>query len=150
MPSKDRFHPWRRMRDLGPSWKLQWSGALPTGRLGLTNFRTRTITLRLDLTFEERRCTITHEVEHAIRGTFLRSEYLREELEVDRISARLLLPSIRDVADAMVYHSGSYEQVAEDLWVDPWMLEVRLSSLQHLELGYFERRMTDVIVSDRA
>lgn len=132
------------MRDLGPSWKLKWSDDLPAGRLGLTNFKARTITLRPDLTFEERRCTITHEVEHALRGPCRRSEYLREELEVDRISARHLLPSIRDLTDAMIYHHGQYELAAEDLWVDPWMLEVRLSGLQQLERGYYERRLAEV------
>jgi Zn-dependent peptidase ImmA (M78 family) len=142
--ARDRFNPWRAMRALGPVWKLRWSHLLPDDTYGYTDHSAKTIVMRKGMSFEERRCTIAHEVQHAIRGPVAAAERVREELEVDRIASRLLIPSVRDLADAMILHHGQYELAAEELWVDPWMLEVRLSSMQHLERGYYERRMVDV------
>ncbi len=96
------------------------------------------------MSFEERRCTITHEVEHVLRGPSSRCSRLSEELLVDRWGSRLLLCSIRDIADAMAWHHADYEQVAEELWVDPWTLEVRMSNMTQLERGYLDRRLRDV------
>ncbi|MCD4535685.1 hypothetical protein LRP67_16450 [Nocardioides sp. cx-169] len=143
-----RFHAWRRMRDLGPSWKLAWSCDLPDDMYGYTNFIDRTITLREGLSFEERRCTITHEVEHVLRGPTSRCFVLHEEVRVDRRASRLLLSSVRDIADTLSYHHGDYERAAEDLWVDPWMLEVRLGSLWRNEQRYMDRRMAEVTVGE--
>lgn len=141
-----QFHPWRRLRDLGPTWRLRWA-ELPADTYGFTDWRSRTITLATGMSFEERRCTITHEVEHVLRGPASSCRRLAEEAEVDRISARLLLPDLRDVADALVFHHGQHDLAAEELWVDPWMLEVRLSTLRGLERGYLDRRLEDVIVT---
>lgn len=141
-----RFNPWRRLRALGPTWRLRWSHHLPADTYGKTNWGTRTITLAEGMSFEERRCTITHEVTHVLRGPASACDRVGEELLVDRISARLLLPSLRDVADALAYHRGDHDQAASDLWVDPWMLEVRLSSLRRLEMDYFHRRIDDVVL----
>jgi hypothetical protein len=140
------FHAWRRMRDLGPSWKLRFTLELDDDEYGYTDWSTRTIYLREGLSFEERRCTITHEVTHVERGPASLCHIAREELLVDRRSARLLLPSMKDIADTMVYHHGNYELVSEDLWVDPWMLEVRLSSLWQNERAYLSRRMGEVVL----
>lgn len=145
-----QFHPWRRLRDLGPSWTLEFSHHLPEAVYGWTDFRRRTITLREGLSFEERRCTITHEVEHARRGPASSCAVMAEELEVDRIASRLLLSSIRDVADTLIYHHGNYEAVAADLWVDVWMLEVRMSALRPDERAYLDHRLSDVILTHPA
>lgn len=99
--------------------------------------------MRQGMSFEERRCTIAHEVEHVMRGPVSRCDILREEASVDRTCSRLLLPSVLDVADSLVFHRGDYELAAEDLWVDPWTLEVRLGTLRGLERGYLERRLAD-------
>lgn len=146
MRETHRFNPWRRLRALGPSWKLRWSHDLPGDTYGDTNWGTRTITLAEGMSFEERRCTITHEVQHVMRGPASTCNEVAEELTVDRISARLLLPSIRDVADALVFHRGDHDQAAKDLWVDPWMFEVRLASLYGLEREYLRRRTDDIIL----
>lgn len=61
-------------------------------------------------------------------------------------SARLLLPSIGDIADSMVFFHGDYEQTAEELWVDPWTLEVRMASLHGLERKYLNKRLEDAIL----
>jgi hypothetical protein len=141
-----QFHPWRRMRDLGPSWKLAWRDDLPAEVYGFTDFATQTITMREGMSFEERRCTITHEVEHVLRGPTSTCHVMKEELAVDRRSSRLLLSSMRDIGDAMVWHGGDYEQVSEELWVDLWMLEVRLSALQKREREYLDKRRADIIL----
>lgn len=146
MRETHRFHAWRRLRDLGPTWRLKWSCDLPSDVYGLTSWRDRTITLREGLSFEERRCTITHEVEHVLRGPASGCSELVEELIVDRRAARLLLPSMRDIADALVYHRGHHDLAARELWVDPWMLEVRLSALYRLERDYLRRRIDDVVL----
>lgn len=141
-----RFNPWRRLRALGPSWRLRWSHDLPQTTFGTTNWGTRTITLAHGMSFEERRCTITHEVTHVLRGPASGCSHVAEELAVDRISARLLLPSIREVADALAFHRGDHDEAAADLWVDPWMLDVRLSSLYGLERDYLHRRTDDILL----
>lgn len=141
-----RFHPWRRLRDLGPTWRLRWREDLPWDVYGFTDYPSRTIHMRQGMTFAARRCTIAHEVEHVIRGPFSACDELREETDVNRRCARLLLPSMQDLADAMVWHDGDYEAVAEELWVDPWTLEVRLGSLRPLETRYLHARMNDVLV----
>lgn len=98
------------------------------------------------MSFEERRSTITHEVTHVERGPASSCRSVGEELVVDMLSARLLLPSMRDVADALVFHRGQHDAAAAELWVDPWMLEVRLSGLRALERDYLHRRIDDVVV----
>lgn len=143
-----RFHAWRRMRDLGPSWTLAWSNELADDLYGFTDFRSRTITLREGLSFEERRCTITHEVEHALRGPASRCSELAEELAVNRTGARLLLSSVKDIADCLMYHNGDYEEASSDLWVDPWTLEVRMAGLWRNEHRYLTRRLADVTLAD--
>lgn len=66
------------MRDLGPSWTLAWAD-LPPGTYGLTDHWRQTITLQRGMTYEERRCTIAHEVEHARRGPVPRHRIMQEE-----------------------------------------------------------------------
>lgn len=142
-----RFHAWRRMRDLGPSWTLAWSADFDEETYGETDFDTRTITLREGMTFEERRCTITHEVEHALRGPASSCSVLQEEVRVDRSGARLLLSSVKEIADCLVFHHGDYELTSTDLWVDPWTLEVRLGSLWRNERRYLESRLAEVTLA---
>lgn len=144
MRETHRFNPWRRLRALGPSWRLRWSHHLPADTYGVTNWGTRTITLAEGMSFEERRSTITHEVTHVLRGPASSCDSVKEELRVDWISSRLLLPSIGDIADSLVFHRGNHDHAAADLWVDPWMLEVRLSALWPLERDYLHRRIDDV------
>lgn len=138
------------MRDLGPAWRLKWRPDLPDDLYGFTSWRERTITLAEGMTFEERRCTIAHEVEHVLRGPSSTCRRLREETAVNLHCSRLLLPSIRDVADTLMWHHGNYEAAAEELWVDPWTLETRLGSLRSLERGYLDRRLgeTELLLVD--
>lgn len=146
MRETHRFNPWHRLHALGSTWRLQWSGCLPDDCYGLTDWPSRTITLRDDMSFEERRSTICHEVQHVVRGPASNCQRMEEEIAVSRIAARLLLPSLVDVADALTFHRGCHDSAAEDLWVDPWTLEVRLSALYPLERKYLQRRLDDAIL----
>lgn len=139
-----RFHPWRRLRDLGPSWTLRWRSDLPWDVYGFTEWSSRTIYMREGMTFEERRCTAAHEVEHVLRGPFSRCDELREETAINNRCSRLLVPSMQDMADALIWHHGDYERAARELWVDPWTLEVRMGSMYGLEASYLRRRIADV------
>lgn len=143
------FHAWRRMRDLGPSWHLRFTPDLPDDVYGCTDFGSRTICLRSGLSFEERRCTITHEVEHALRGPGSTCAVPAEESWVERRSARLLLPSVRELADALLSHEGDHEEAAASLWVDTLTLDVRLDSLRADERAYLQHRFDPLVLTPR-
>lgn len=139
-------NPWRRLRDLGSAWTLVWSDDLDDETYGFTDHDAKTITLREGMSFEERRSTIAHEVHHVYRGPVPTHKTLAEELLVDRCAARLLLPSMKDVADCLMWASGDYDEASVELWVDPLLLEVRLSSLHGRERTYLNRRLADIHV----
>lgn len=139
-----RFHPWRRLRDLGPSWKLVWRDDLPRDMYGFTRWADQTIHMRAGMTFEERRCTIAHEVQHVLRGLGSGCDVVAEEAIVDRRVSRLLIPSADDLADALAWANGRYEEAARELWVDPWTLEVRLSTLRASEQALVDARLGEI------
>lgn len=132
-------HPWRAFRAL-TDWTLRWE-ELPAGVLGLTDFDDHTVTLTLGMDQAQRRCTIAHETEHIIRGYTICEE--REEFIIDRSVSRLLLPSIKVVADAMVYHQGDTFHAAEDLWVDEDILRMRMRTPHPSEMFYMRRRFSE-------
>lgn len=134
-------HPWREFRAL-TDWTLKWS-ELPEGVLGLTDFRAKTVTLTLGMDQAQRRCTIAHETEHILRGYTVCEE--REEFIIDRNVSRLLLPSIKDVADTVLWHQGDCFHAAEELWVDEDILRMRLRVPHPSELHYLRRRFTEEI-----
>jgi hypothetical protein len=96
------------------------------------------------MTFAERRCTVLHEVEHVLRGPCSDAS---DELDINRHCARLLLPKMRDVMDALIWHHGDHDAAADDLWVDPWTLDVRLASLAGEERAYYRERLADVMLA---
>lgn len=126
------YHPWRAFRALS-DWTLLWA-ALPAGILGLTDHRTRTVILAHGLTQVERRCTIAHETEHALGE--------RREIVADRNAARLLLPDIKAIGEALAW-AHSLEEAAEELWVDEATLRVRLDALHPAEVHFLRRRLAD-------
>jgi hypothetical protein len=130
-------HPWRAFRELAHI-RLRWA-VLPSGLLGYTDHEAGEVVLAEGLTQAERRCTIAHEVQHVLRGPVPPYLKAREEQAVDRAAARLLLPDVRVIADAMVW-AHSLEEAADELWVDPAMLRCRLASLHPAERAYLRRR----------
>src|SRR5262245_53751208 len=131
--------PWRRFSEL-TDWTLQWA-ELPSGVMGTTCHATRTVTLAVGMSQAERRCTIAHETEHIERGPVPAHEVLREELLIDSKVARLLIPSLPELVDAMVWAGGHIETAADALWVDDYLLQVRLGALTAPEQAYADRRL---------
>lgn len=133
-------HPWRAFREL-VDWTLLWA-PLPTGTWGVTDFEAKTVTLKDDLNQVERRCTIAHETQHVLRGSVSAAMEAREEEQVDRNAARLLLPDVHVVGEALAW-AHSLDEAADELWVDVPTLEARLRSLHPSERAYLKRRLED-------
>lgn len=112
--------------------------------MGFTLHEERVISLRSDLTWAERRSTVLHECLHAERGPAnVGVLYEREELRVRRETARLLLPDVRDVGEAMAW-ALSTEEAADELMVDTGVLRDRLRWLHPAERHYLARRLAEV------
>jgi hypothetical protein len=135
-------HPWRAFREL-VDWTLRWAH-LPDDAWGQTCFDTRTVTLSPDLNQAERRCTIAHETQHILRGPTMPGRESWEEHLVDRNAARLLLPDIHAIGDALAW-AGWHDvhAAADELWVDEFMLRARLNYLHPSEKGYLRARFAD-------
>lgn len=130
------FHPWRTLRALTHVTLLWHEG----GPAGLTNFRHSTISLRRGLTQVERRCTLTHELRHVVRGPFYSNYIDREERVVEQESARLLI-DIRALGEALAW-AHCLDEAADELWVDRPTLEARLRHLHPSERAYLTRRLS--------
>ncbi len=111
------------------------------GVMGRTCHRTRTVTLAMGMSQAERRCTIAHETAHIERGPVAPQQSRREELAIDRTVARLLIPSVGQLAEAMAWAAGRLETAADALWVDDYLLAVRLDSLTGRERSFVDRRL---------
>jgi hypothetical protein len=132
-------HPWRRLRALS-GWELRWHRPEDDPDAGFTLFEEKVISLRSDLTWEERRCTVLHECLHAEWGPTLVGVLAeRQELRVRRETARLLLPSIREVGEALAW-ALSLEEAAGELSVDAGVLADRLQWLAPAERSYLRAR----------
>ncbi len=133
-------HPWRRFAELS-DWSLRWA-ELPDGVMGRTCHRTRTVTLALGMSQAERRCTIAHETAHIERGPVPPRLAPREEWAIDRTVARLLIPSLGRLVDAMTWANGHLETAADALWVDDYLLTARLRSMTARERAYADLRLS--------
>lgn len=137
------IHPWRRLRAL-TAWELRWHSPEEDSDPGFTLFDEKAISLRDDLSWEERRCTVMHECLHAERGPALEGVlYEREELRVRRETARLMLPDVRALGEALAW-AMSPEECAEELHVDVELLRDRLRWLHPSERWYLRRRLDEV------
>jgi len=134
------IHPWRRLRALN-GWELRWHRPDEDPAPGFTLFDEQVISLRTNLTWEERRCTVLHECLHAERGPTLVGVLAeREELRVRRETARLLLPSIHEVGEALAW-AASADETAAELLVDVDVLRDRLRWLLPAERRYLTQRL---------
>lgn len=133
-------HPWGRFREL-VDWSLHWA-ELPDGVWGITDFARKRVTLTLGLDQAERRCTIAHETAHIERGPVPAMLATREEVAVDRHVARLLIPDVRALGEALAW-AADLQEAADELWVDVLTLQARLSSLHPSERAYLNRRLAD-------
>lgn len=140
-----RHHPWRAFGLLS-DWKLEWTDDLPFGVWGHTLHEEKRVLLANGMNEAERRCTIEHERHHVLRGPAPLGKEMREELIVDRLAARLLMPSVRRVGHALAWHSARVEDAAHELWVDETMLHVRLSGLQPPERQWLDEQLATILV----
>lgn len=129
-------HPWRRLRELAHV-TLEWHDE---GPMGLTTHSTATVSLRRDLTWEERRCTLQHELIHVERGPMPWGLREKDEEKVRRETAARMLPDIRPVADAIAW-ALSTEEAAEELGVDVDVLTYRLRHMSPMERAWLRRRL---------
>ena len=114
---------------------------LPIGLLGYTDLSSHAIVLARHLTQVERRCTLTHELEHVHRGPVPADPCLaaREETVVDGIAARRLV-SLKELIDALLLSHHEHD-VADELWVDIPTLRTRIAGLAQQEREAIEARL---------
>lgn len=136
----DMYHPWRHFRAMA-RWTLQQAD-LPTGRAGVTNWPTGTVTLDRRLSQVQRRCTIAHEIVHIERGPVPADTRLvaREEMAVEQEVVRRLIP-LEDLGEALAW-ARSKAEAADVLWVTEDVLQVRLDHLHPAERAHLKRRLT--------
>lgn len=138
------IHPWRRLRALGDTWELRWHHPDEDSDAGFTLFDEQVISLRSDLTWAERRCTVLHECLHAERGPTIEGVLAeREELAVRRLTARLMLPDVKLVGEALAW-ATSTDEAADELCVEMSVLRDRLRWLHPSERGYLKLRLAEV------
>ena len=131
--------PWHEFHAL-TDWALHWA-RLPADLLGVTDFRTRTVTLDDRLLQAERRCTVAHEIEHIRRGPMPADPILaaREEAAINRAVARKLI-GLTELGDALAWADTRADAAAE-LWVDEDTLAERLRHLHPAEVHHLRRRL---------
>lgn len=142
------YSPWGEL-SLQPHLSLRWALFDDPDQLGAYDHETLTITLASDLCRRQARSVLAHELRHAEYGdtsTDCRLVNVRQEQRADREAAWLMI-DIRDLARAMVVHSGHVSAAAVELSVSDELLRVRLDSLHPLERGYLSRHMSDVLVA---
>lgn len=139
VPTMGGIHPWRRLRDLA-DWTLRWHDHEHDTRRGVTRHAAKEISLRTDLTWAERRCTVLHECLHAEHGPVLDVYYERHENAVRSETARLLLPDVRELGEALAWATCN-EEAADELCVDVGVLRDRLRWLHPTERHYLRRRL---------
>lgn len=131
-------NPWKRLSKLAHI-DLIWHQA---GPMGLTDHDAGIVSLRRDLTRAQRRSTLAHELLHVQRGPTLDDAVLveREELRVEKESARWLLPDVRAIGEALAW-AYDLDEAADELDVDARTLWVRLAHLHPAERGYLRGRL---------
>lgn len=115
---------------------------LPIDVKGVCDFQAKRITLDADLLEVEARCTLAHELLHAIRGPVPANPVLaaREERQVERQAARGLIP-LGALIEALKW-SRLPSEVAEALGVDEDMLGARVDGLEACELQTVEEAIS--------
>jgi len=122
-------HPWRTLRDEFPEWSVVWE-ELPDEILGLTDYARREIVLDRRHLQGRRRTTLMHEIWHIRRGDTHACDRATERWIEQRV-ARDLIPVTRLVECAK--WATCRDELAEDLWVDRQILDVRLAHLHPAE-----------------
>ncbi|WP_108724372.1 ImmA/IrrE family metallo-endopeptidase [Geodermatophilus chilensis] len=142
MSRRGIWHPWRHLARHHPHLTVLFAD-LPSGLLGFTHLADGVIVLDRRLSQVERRCTLTHELEHVHRGPVPADRRLaaREERVVDELAARRLV-SLRELMEALLWSDNEHE-VADELWVDVPTLRTRIAELAAEEQVAIDARLAD-------
>jgi hypothetical protein len=106
------------------------------GLLGRVDYDSRTITLAAGLLQRELRTTLTHELIHLERGPAPEGEQPKDEVAVERETARRLI-SVCELADAVTW-TDDLDELALELWVDTAAVKARLLHLTDDERALIE------------
>lgn len=128
-------HPWRQLRAMAEV-TLAWHEGGPRGRF---DHDTLTLSLRLGMTQAERRSTVRHELEHVHRGRVWAAWREREEAACELAAARDLI-DVERLGEALAWTQDAGE-VADELWVDVGLLEMRMRHLHPAERAYLRERL---------
>ena len=120
--------PWELLAERFPDTKVYLRSDLDD-RWGQTAWHgdTAVIYLAYDLGPIQRRCALSHEIQHLIRGEPCRSLCPTDEYEVRLATAAWLLPSIEDVGAALREHD--VQTAAERLGVTRFVVLDRLNGM---------------------
>lgn len=136
------WHPWRELRSLSEV-VFAITPDLPSGNAWWSP-KHQVVLMKPGLLQVERRCSLAHEMGHRALGHSGQECYpdqtrqaVRAELAADRWAARRLI-ELDDLVAAGKWTSCRFE-AAEELWVTPHMLDVRLRTLHVSEQGLLER-----------
>lgn len=130
------IHPWRLLHE-AEHVMLEWHDGGPMGR---AHYATDTISIRRGLTWAQRRCTVVHELLHLRRGAPARGWTAQDEHRVRRETARILIPDVHALGEALAWSSDEHE-AADELGVDVPVLQCRLRHLHPAERGYLSERL---------
>lgn len=138
------WHPWRELRHL-PEVLFHVTDDLPSGNAWWSPAH-EVILMRPGLLQVERRCSLAHELGHRALGHTGQCAYpdsrrqaRRAEHHADRWAARKLI-EVEDLARVSQWANGRAE-AADELWVTPHMLEVRIDGLHPAERAYVRKRL---------
>lgn len=129
-------NPWAKFRELAHI-ELRWHDG---GVMGETLHDESAVTLRRGMTWEERRCTIQHEILHVENGPVPFGLAAKEEERVRRDTALLMIPDIRPVGDAIAW-ALSEEEAAVELGVDLPVLRYRIKHMSPMERAWLGSRL---------
>ncbi len=130
------IHPWRLLHE-AEHVLLEWHDGGPMGR---AHFATDTISIRRGLSWAERRCTVVHELLHLRRGVPSHGWSAQDEQRVRRETARILLPDVHVLGEALAWALDEHE-AADELGVDVPVLRCRMNNLHPAERGYLKTRL---------
>jgi hypothetical protein len=140
-----RYSPWRQLRSL-PGLRLDFTDdeALLDEADGRYYHHVKRILMSKGLLQVERRCILAHELAHALRGDLPCGDARldeRQEAAVEQWAARRLI-ELPALADALRW-SDDLDEVADELWVTPDLLQVRLQHLHPSEAGWLRHSLNE-------
>lgn len=140
------YSPWRQLRGL-PEVIVAYLEDLPSGRAWWSPAH-QMILMAQGFSQRARRCALAHELAHIDLGHSGVAEYPDADRQDDRIhdaanrlAARRLIPLDR-LGKALAW-SQNLEEVADELWVEPEMLQTRLRHLHPSERHYLRRQLEE-------